>query len=426
VRILVVGGGGREHALVWKIKQSREVEKIFCAPGNAGIAERAACVAVRADDMAGLLSFAKEEKIDLTVVGPEAPLVEGITDVFQENGLTVFGPTRAAARIEGSKAWCHAFMERHGIPCARSKTVTELDEARKVVEQWGIPIVIKASGLAAGKGALVCKTQKDVEEALRRMFVDKEFGSACDEVVIEEFLEGEEASCLAITDGNDFLPLVGSQDHKPVYDGDQGPNTGGMGAYAPAPVLDEAMQKRVNEEILAPAVRGMAEEGHPYRGVLYAGLMITAEGPKIVEFNCRFGDPETQAVLPLVENDLLELMLAAIDGSLGRHSLKVKSGAAVCVVLASGGYPGPYEKGKEIHGLENVPRDILIFHAGTAWRGDKLVTAGGRVLGVTALGADIREAYKKAYDAVEKIQFEGMHYRKDIGAKALARLGGTA
>ncbi len=422
MRILVVGGGGREHTIVWKILQSPLAEKVFCAPGNAGIAASAACVAIGAEEIPGLLSFAREEKIDLTVVGPEAPLVDGIVDAFEEAGLAIFGPTKAAARLEGSKAWCHAFMDRHGIPAAAYHTVTDRASAERILPELGIPVVLKASGLAAGKGALVCKTQEEVDKAITCLFVDRQFGDACNEVVLEEFLHGEEASCLALTDGETVAPLVGSQDHKPIFDGDRGPNTGGMGAYAPAPILDEAMQRRVNEEILAPAVRGMAEEGIPYQGVLYAGLMISEDGPKIVEFNCRFGDPETQVVLPLIENDLVELMVAATRGNLHQHRVTISEGSALCVVLASGGYPGPYEKGKVITGLDPAIQDVMVFHAGTAFRGGDLVTAGGRVLGVTALGKDIRQAYDRAYEIIPKIHFEGVHYRQDIGGRALARL----
>jgi phosphoribosylamine--glycine ligase len=422
MRVLVIGSGGREHALVWKLTQSPLAEKIFCAPGNAGIAQAAACVAVRANDIQGLLSFAREEKIDLTVVGPESPLVDGIVDAFAEKGMAIFGPSKAAAQIEGSKAWCHAFMERHGIPCARSQTVTDQAAARQAAQGFGIPVVVKASGLAAGKGAIVCRTEEELETALQRLFVKREFGDAAAEVVVEEYLAGEEASCLALTDGVDFAPLAGSQDHKPVLDGDRGDNTGGMGAYAPAPILDAAMQKRVNRTILGPTIAGLAAEGIPYRGVLYAGLMIAPAGPKVIEFNCRFGDPETQAVLPLLDGDLLDCMVAVVEGRLGQKRVAVRAGSAVCVCLVSGGYPGPYEKGKPIAGLEAVPRDVMVFHAGTAIRGDSLVTAGGRVLGLTAVADDIRQAVDRVYGAVRLVSFDRMHYRTDIARRALDRL----
>ncbi len=421
MRILIVGGGGREHTLAWKISQSPLCSALYCTPGNPGIGRHAACVPLKADDIPALCDFARKQSIDLTVVGPEAPLAAGITDVFEEKGLAVFGPSKEAARIEGSKAWCHDFMKNYGIPAAGYETVSDIDAARKAAEIMGIPIVVKASGLAAGKGAIVCLTEEEFETALQRMFVDREFGSASDEVVLEEYLEGEEASCLALSDGAAFHPLVSSQDHKPVYDGGNGPNTGGMGAYAPAPVLSDAMQMQVNEEILGPVIKGMAKEGIPYRGVLYAGLMITSGGPKIIEFNCRFGDPETQVVLPLLENDLVELMLAATKGELDKHTLRFSDAACVCVVLASGGYPGSYEKGKAITGLDRLPADILPFHAGTAEKDGKTVTAGGRVLGITAKGSSIKKAIAKAYNAVSLVGFDKMHYRTDIGAKALER-----
>lgn len=427
MKILIVGSGGREHTLAWKIKQSPRVSQVYCAPGNPGTAALATNLPIPVDDIQGLVAAAKQEQIDLTIVGPEAPLVAGITDAFEQAGLAVFGPSAQAAQIEGSKAWCHAFMKRHNIPCARSVTVTNGQDARDALSTFGIPVVLKASGLAAGKGALVCLNEAELNKALKRLFEDREFGDACDKVVIEEFLAGEEASCLALSDGRDFHPLVSSQDHKPVDDGGMGPNTGGMGAYAPAPVLDAAMQQRVNDTILRPVIEGMAEEGIPYKGVLYAGLMITAEGPKIIEFNCRFGDPETQVVLPLLDNDLVDLMEAATRGELGQHTLKVKPGAAVCVVLASGGYPGPYEKGKAITGLDRLPDDIIAFHAGTALNEKgALVTAGGRVLGLTATGDNIKTAIDKVYDALPQVHFDKMHKRKDIGHKALARLADPA
>jgi phosphoribosylamine--glycine ligase len=421
VRVLVIGSGGREHALVWKIRQSPRVTRVFCAPGNAGLARDATCVPIGADAINDLCAFAERERIDLTVVGPEAPLVAGIVDTFRARGLRVFGPSKAASRLEGSKAWCHAFMERHRIPCAGYRLVHTLDAARAAVHDMGIPIVIKASGLAAGKGAIVCHTAAEVEVALRRMFVDREFGAASDEVVIEEFMDGEEASCLALADGKVFVALPSSQDHKRVFDGDKGPNTGGMGAYAPAPVLDACMQTRVNAEILKPMIDGLAAEGTPYAGILYAGLMITKAGPRIIEFNCRFGDPETQCVLPLLVSDLLEHMLAVTDGTLRAQDVRVSPGAAVCIVAASGGYPDAYAKGARIEGLADVPPDVWVFHAGTAERDGTVVTAGGRVLGVTAAGPDIRTAVDRAYAGIAKIRFEKMHYRHDIAARALHR-----
>jgi len=421
VRVLVIGGGGREHALVWKIRQSPRVTRVACAPGNAGIAREAECVPIRADAVDALCHYAARERFDLTVVGPEAPLVAGIVDTFRARGLRIFGPTAAAASLEGSKAWCHAFLERHGIPCAASRTVRDADAARDAVRLFGIPVVIKASGLAAGKGAIVCRTDADVDAALERMFAQREFGAAADEVVVEEFMDGEEASCLALADGAAFAPLPSSQDHKRLRDGDQGPNTGGMGAYAPAPILDAPMQARVDAEILGPVISGMAAEGAPYTGILYAGLMIDARGPRVVEFNCRFGDPETQAVLPLLASDLVEHMLAATEGRLAAERVRAAPGAAVCVVAASGGYPDAYRTGARIRGLDDVPAGVLVFHAGTAERDGAVVTSGGRVLGVTAAGPDIRAATDRAYAGLAAISFEGMHYRTDIAARALAR-----
>ena len=421
MRVLVIGGGGREHALVWKIRQSPRVAHVMCAPGNAGIARDAECVPIRADAVGALCDFAARERIDLTVVGPEAPLVAGIADAFRTRGLRVFGPTAAASRLEGSKAWCHAFMERHGIPCASSRTVRDEAAARAAVREFGIPAVIKASGLAAGKGAIVCRTAGEVDAALARMFARREFGAAADEVIVEEFMDGEEASCLALADGAAFAALPSSQDHKRLRDGDEGPNTGGMGAYAPAPVLDARMQARVDADILAPVIKGMAEEGAPYTGILYAGLMIDARGPRVVEFNCRFGDPETQAVLPLLASDLVEHMLAATEGRLAAERVRVAPGAAVCVVAASGGYPDAYRTGAPIAGLDRVPPGVLVFHAGTVERDGAIVTSGGRVLGVTAAGPDIRAAVDRAYAGIAAISFEGMHCRTDIAARALAR-----
>jgi phosphoribosylamine--glycine ligase len=424
VKVLVVGGGGREHTLVWKISQSPRVEQIFCAPGNAGIAQLATCVPLGAEDLDGLLDFARREAIDLTVVGPEGPLVAGIVDVFTAAGLRIFGPTRAAARLEGSKVWAKQVMSRYGVPTARFAIFDAPEAAKAYIREVGAPIVVKADGLAAGKGAIVCR---DVESALRAVdiiMVEKAFGAAGDRVVVEECLTGEEVSVLVFTDGRHFVPMVSSQDHKPVYDGDRGPNTGGMGAYAPAPVYTPEVHEAVMRDIIAPVLRGLAAEGHPYRGVLYAGLMVTAEGPKVLEFNCRFGDPEAQPVLMLLESDLVPILEAVVEGRLQEAEVRWKEGAAVCVVMASGGYPGSYRKGFPIEGLEEVPPDVVVFHAGTAFQEGRLVTAGGRVLGVTAYGPDIRTAIDRAYAAVERIRFEGMHYRRDIGWRALARLEG--
>ena len=424
MKILVVGGGGREHTLVWKIAQSTEVGRIYAAPGNPGMAQLAECVDIGADDMDKLLAFAIRERIDLTVVGPEVPLALGIVDRFEERGLKIFGPSGKAAELESSKGFSKDLMAKYGIPTARYGRFTSSEEAVRYVREQGAPIVVKADGLAAGKGVLICRTQAEALEAVRTIMEDQAFGAAGQEVVVEEFLEGEEASILALTDGETILPLVASQDHKAIFDGDGGPNTGGMGAYAPAPVVTEAVLERVMEQVLRPAVDGMAKEGRLYKGVLYAGLMIKDEKLKVVEFNCRFGDPESQVVLPLLKTDLVALMMAVAEGRLGEMKLQESDDAAVCVVMASGGYPGSYEKGKRITGLEAARDmdDVVVFHAGTAERDGAIVTDGGRVLGVTAVGADIGCAIDRAYEAVGKIHFEGAYYRKDIGAKALARL----
>lgn len=420
MKILVIGGGGREHTLVWKIAQNPDVEKIYCAPGNGGIRELAECVPISDSDIEGLLKFADNKQIDLTVVGPEVPLTLGIVDAFQAQGLTIFGPSQKAAELEGSKVFAKFIMDKYHIPTASYQTFEKFDDAKKYIEKGPIPIVIKASGLAAGKGALVCFTYEEALEALKKVMVKKEFGSAGDKVVIEEYLRGEEASVLAITDGENVVPLVPAQDHKAILDGDKGPNTGGMGAYAPAVIIDDEMMHTVQKTILEPTVQGMALEGRPYKGVLYAGLMLTSRGPKVVEFNCRFGDPETQVILPLIKNDLVEIMMASIDGKLDKIKIEQEDKVAVCVVMSSGGYPGSYEKGKRILGLNRKWDDgIIIFHAGTKFAEANFVTSGGRVLGVTAVGNDVREAIKKAYGAVGKIAFDGAYYRRDIGYKAI-------
>ncbi|MGQ9823978.1 MAG: phosphoribosylamine--glycine ligase [Desulfotomaculales bacterium] len=423
MKVLVVGGGGREHALVWKLRQSPRVHKIYCAPGNAGIARHAECVKIAAEDVENLLSFARQEKIDFTVVGPEAPLTAGIVDIFRQHGLDIFGPAARAAAIEGSKAWAKELMAKYGIPTAEFSIFDNPEEARRYVLEHGAPLVVKADGLAAGKGVKVCRTVEEALEAIADLMEKKIFGRAGERVVVEEFLTGEEVSVLAFTDGETVLPMLAAQDHKQVYDYDQGPNTGGMGAYAPAPACSEHIYEEVRQKILVPAVRGLAREGCPYCGVLYAGLILTGEGPKVLEFNARFGDPEAQPLLMLCRTDLVEIMESVLTGRLAGQEIRWAEGAAVCVVLASGGYPGPYEKGKVIAGLEEVPDDIMVFHAGTAFVNGQLVTAGGRVLGVTALAKSIPEAINRAYEGVKCINFEGMHYRRDIGQKALRFTG---
>lgn len=423
MKVLVVGGGGREHALVWKIAQSPRVEKIFCAPGNAGISALAECVPIAAGEIEALLSFARKQAIDLTVVGPEGPLAAGIVDRFEEAGLPIFGPRRNAAELEASKSFAKEFMLRNGIPTARGRSFTDPKEAEAFAAELGAPLVVKADGLAAGKGVIVCESLKAAREAIRRILVSREFGEAGSRVVVEECLAGEEASFLALTDGRTVLPLPSAQDHKAIYDGDRGPNTGGMGAYSPAPVVDRLMHRRVMEEIMIPAVRAMAAEGRPYRGVLYAGLMIARDRAKVLEFNARFGDPETQPILMRVKNDLVSLIEAAIAGKLDSCAIEVDPQAAVCVVLAQEGYPGAYAKGAPIHGLAAASRipGVMVFHAGTKRAGRAVVTDGGRVLGVTALGETVEKAIEKAYRAAARIRWDGIYYRKDIGRKAMAR-----
>ena len=421
MNVLIIGSGGREHALAWKIRQSPRVKRIFCAPGNAGIAQVADLVPLAADDVAGLARFAHDERIGLTVVGPELPLTLGIADEFQRQGLRIFGPTRAGARLEGSKAFTKELLRRQGVPTGFFSTFSEADEAARYVAEVGVPIVIKADGLAAGKGVVICQTMKDAEEAIDEIMRTRIFGSAGERVVIEEFLEGEEVSFIALTDGRTVLPLASSQDHKRAFDGETGPNTGGMGAYSPAPVLTPALHERIMRQVMEPVVQGLNESKLDYRGVLYAGLMITESGPKVLEFNARFGDPECQPLMLRLKSDLVQLMEACVDGRLAEVNVEWDERAAACVVLAAAGYPGTYEKGKVIRGLEALRgwQNGVVFHAGTAQRDDAIVTNGGRVLGVTALGATVRDAVTEAYRAVEQIHWDGIHYRRDIGYHAL-------
>ena len=423
MKVLVIGGGGREHALVWKIAQSPAIKKILCAPGNAGIAKQAECLPIPAEDVPSLLHRAEKEKVDLTVVGPEVSLTLGIVDAFEARGLRIFGPSRRAAEIEGSKAFAKDLMEKYGVPAGESRTFEDYEAARRYVKEKGTPIVVKADGLAAGKGVILCHKMAEAQAALDQIMVKRAFGGAGNRVVVEEFLSGEEASFLAFTDGETVLPLPTSQDHKPIFDNDRGPNTGGMGAYSPAPVVTEKVHREVMEKIMIPTVRGMAQEGRKYRGVLYAGLMIRDEKPRVLEFNARFGDPETQPLLMRMKSDLVPVLEATIEGGLSRLKVQWDERASVCVVMASGGYPGSYEKGKAISGLEEAAQvpDAFVFHAGTAFKEGRIVTSGGRVLGVTAVGKGIREAITKAYEVVEKISWEGAHYRKDIGQKAVKR-----
>ncbi len=425
MKILVIGGGGREHALAWKFARSPQVHEVFVAPGNAGTCQepKVENIPLMADDLPGLLAFARDNAIDLTVVGPEAPLVAGIVDLFTAEGLRCFGPRQAAAQLEGSKAYCKDFMIRHGIPTAEYQTFTELDDALTYLHQKGVPIVIKADGLAAGKGVVVAHSIAEAETALCDMLTDGLLGAAGRRVVIEEFLEGEEASFIVIADGVSALPLASSQDHKARDDGDLGPNTGGMGAYSPAPVVTPAVHQRVMEEVILPTLRGMARDATPYLGFLYAGLMIAPDGtPRVLEFNCRFGDPETQPILMRLKSDLVDVCLAALDGRLHQYRLEWDERPALGVVMVAGGYPEAYAKGHEITGLSCVDDpDTQVFHAGTREQDGKTVTDGGRVLCVTALGHTYAAAQAKAYAGVSQISWEGCYYRNDIGRRALDR-----
>ena len=423
MNVLVIGSGGREHTLAWKLSQSPRVSKVFCAPGNAGIASVATCVPIAADRMDELVAFARGEGIGLTVVGPEDPLSKGIVDAFEKEGLRIFGASRRAAEIEASKSFAKYLMNKYRIPTADGETFTSVKKARAYVETRGAPIVVKADGLAAGKGVMVCRTVKEALAALDRIMVEREFGDAGRKVVVESCLTGEEASFLAFTDGKTVLPLPTSQDHKPIYDEDRGPNTGGMGAYSPAPVVDRYLHRRIMNEIMIPTVKAMAAEGRPYKGVLYAGLMIDGDTPRVLEFNGRFGDPEAQPLLMRLKTDLVEIMEAVIDERLDQVRIEIDPRATVCVVMASGGYPGKYAKGHPIEGLDRAARmrDVMVFHAGTALKDGTVVTNGGRVLGVTALGDTIEAAIRKAYRAVGKISWKNVQYRTDIGRKALVR-----
>ncbi|MBI3777313.1 MAG: phosphoribosylamine--glycine ligase [Gammaproteobacteria bacterium] len=425
MKILVIGGGGREHALAWKIAQSPKAGKIFVAPGNAGSAREAKCenVAIAAEDVDGLLRFAQQNKIDLTVVGPEAPLVLGVVDKFRAAQLRIFGPTQGAAQLEGSKAFTKDFLARHMIPTAAYGNFTDVAAAEAYIKKSGAPIVVKADGLAAGKGVIIAQTVDEAIAAVRDMLAGNAFGEAGHRVVVEEFLTGEEASFIVMVDGEHILPLATSQDHKRVGDGDTGPNTGGMGAYSPAPVVTPEIHARIMREVIEPTVRGMRQEGHPYTGFLYAGVMIGPDGtPKVLEFNCRFGDPETQPVMLRLKSDFIELIEAAIDAKLDRVQAQWDSRAALGVVMAAGGYPGAYPKGDVIAGLpEKAPADCKVFHAGTTIKDGAVVTSGGRVLCVTALGATVGAAQKRAYETVKKIQWRGAQYRTDIGYRAIAR-----
>ncbi len=425
MKILVVGSGGREHALIWKIAQSKLVKKIFCAPGNGGISQLAECVNIKVEDVAGLLEFARKEKIDLTVVGPEVPLTLGVADEFCKADLKVFGPMKKGAQLEASKVFSKELMKKYNIPTADFKVFDNYNEANKYIEKIGAPCVVKADGLAAGKGVVVAKTVEEAKNAVNAMMKERIFGDAANKIIIEECLEGQEASILVLTDSKEVIALASSQDHKRIFDYDKGPNTGGMGAYSPAPIVTEKVMQEIMEKVIFPTIDGLVKEGIDYRGILYAGIMLTKKGPMTLEYNCRFGDPETESILPRLQSDLVEAMLAVASQNLTKFKksggVKWDNRACVCIVCSSKGYPGDYEKGKEIFGLEEVAKfsDVVVFHAGTKKDGQKILTNGGRVLAVTGLGNSIKEAINTAYKAVEKIKFDGMHYRRDIGAKAV-------
>jgi len=423
MKILVVGSGGREHALCWAIAKSPKCKKLICAPGNAGISELARCVDIAADDVSGLVEFAVAEKVGLVVIGPEAPLVAGLADRLEESGIKVFGPSAAAAAIEGSKGMMKDLCAHYDVPTADYARFDEPDGAKEYIRAHGAPIVVKADGLAAGKGVILCRNENEAYAAIDHIMIEEAFGNAGAEVVVEEFMTGEEASFFAIVDGEHALPLVAAQDHKAAYDGDEGPNTGGMGAYSPAPVVDAAMSKRIMDEIILPTIKGMARDGKPYKGVLFAGLMITDTGPRLIEYNCRFGDPECQSIMSRLNSDLVELLLAAVDGTLDKVKLKWSRSSALTVVMAANGYPGRYQKDTEISGIEAAEKvaGVKVFHAGTELRNGRTLAIGGRVLGVTATGSSIEVAQKRAYEAIERIDWPDGFNRTDIGWRAINR-----
>ena len=414
MRILVVGGGGREHAICWKLSKEANVEKIYCAPGNAGISNVAECIDIGDSDIENLLKFAKENQIDLTIVGPEIPLVAGIVDAFEKEGLKIFGPNKKCAQLEGSKSFSKDFMIRHNLPTAKYKEYTDLDEAISEIDSFGYPVVIKADGLAAGKGVVIPENREDAITTLKEMMSDKKFGKAGDKIVVEEFLNGIETSILAFVDNDTIVPMVSSKDHKKVFEGEAGLNTGGMGTFSPSEIYTDELAKEVQEKILDKTLEGFKKDNLNYKGILFVGLMITEDGPKILEYNVRFGDPETQSVLFRLDTDLNKIISAILDNNLKNIEINYSKEEAICVMLTSGGYPENYEKGKVISGLENLDSDIVVFHSGTKFDNGNIVTNGGRVIGITAKGKTVKEAGKKVYENIKKINFEGMHYRKDI------------
>lgn len=414
MKILVVGGGGREHAICWKLSKEANVDKIYCAPGNAGISSIAECVNIGDSDIENLLKFAKENKIDLTIVGPEIPLVAGIVDVFEKEGLKIFGPNKKCAQLEGSKSFSKDFMIRHNLPTAKYKEYTDLDEAISEIDSFGYPVVIKADGLAAGKGVVIPENREDAITTLKEMMSDKKFGNAGDKIVVEEFLTGIETSILAFVDNDTIVPMVSSKDHKKVFEGETGLNTGGMGTFSPSEIYTEKLAKEVQEKILDKTLEGFKKDNLNYKGILFVGLMITEDGPKILEYNVRFGDPETQSVLFRLDTDLNKIISEILNNNLKNIEINYSKEEAICVMLTSGGYPENYEKGKVISGLENLDSDIVVFHSGTKFDNENIVTNGGRVIGITAKGKTVKEAGEKVYENIKKINFEKMHYRKDI------------
>lgn len=414
MKILVVGGGGREHAICWKLSKEANVDKIYCAPGNAGILNVAQCIDIQDSDIENLLKFAKENKIDLTIVGPEIPLVAGIVDKFEKEGLKIFGPNKKCAQLEGSKSFSKDFMIRHNLPTAKYKEYTDLDEAISEIDSFGYPVVIKADGLAAGKGVVIPENREDAITTLKEMMSDKKFGNAGDKIVVEEFLTGIETSILAFVDNDTIVPMVSSKDHKKVFEGETGLNTGGMGTFSPSEIYTEKLAKEVQEKILDKTLEGFKKDNLNYKGILFVGLMITEDGPKILEYNVRFGDPETQSVLFRLDTDLNKIISEILNNNLKNIEINYSKEEAICVMLTSGGYPENYEKGKVISGLENLDSDIVVFHSGTKFDNENIVTNGGRVIGITAKGKTVKEAAQKVYENIKKINFEKMHYRKDI------------
>ncbi len=415
MRILIIGGGGREHAIAWKLSNEKNVKKIYCAPGNAGIANVAQCLNIDDSDIDSLVKFAKENKIDLTIVGPEVPLVNGIVDEFEKENLRIFGPNKKCSQLEGSKAFCKEFMVRHNIPTAKYKEYTDLEEAINEIDSFGYPVVIKADGLAAGKGVVIPQSREEAISTLKEMMEDKKFGNAGDKVVVEEFLSGIETSILAFVDNDTIIPMVSAKDHKKVFNKEMGPNTGGMGTFSPSEIYTNELADEIKINVLEKTLEGFKKDNLNYKGILFVGLMITDDGAKVLEYNVRFGDPETQSVLFRLESDLSEIMEAIIDNNLKNIDIKYSDEEAVCVMLTSGGYPDNYERGKVITGLENLDDDIVVFHGGTKLLDDNLVTNGGRVIGITTKAKTVKDAAEKVYENIKKINFEGMHYRTDIG-----------